>query len=1235
MRDYSASPYFDRYSGDQDHSKKSYTRVLAKPGYVEQASEFNESQSIQRDYLERLGRAFFTDGEVVSGCTLSIENKTTLKISEGSIFIDGLVRHVDATTLTISASGTEKVVAKLVTTIVTSSNDVTLRDPAVGSDNYGMEGADREKQVVVLEIHKSDAIDTTEYHYATVYTLEDGKLPNDSVNSDNNTFSFMADVLAERTYDENGNYKVYGLDLQPAVEPYSSNSKVKVYISAGRAYIRGYQVTKEAMFEVYLDRATDVRRVTSESHFYSAGKRRYKLTHGPVASVINVTGIKMVVGEPKNRGSIAGGSDLLRSAPVDQILKVWRVDEHGNEIKREEPPGSGIYVDEFRQGHDYIQDGDSISWSPTGDDVLEPARGTTYYVTYTYNMSLEKGDNYSIKHDLDDAYITLTSATTLVDNTRFYITYDYTLSRRDLVLLDFNGNVSVMKGRPDDYNNLITPYNGSDDFMSLGYVNIFPKKSFNANEDDLSRLAEIVNYDDCRLTQNNFITMLKRINALEDSIAQLDMERDLEDGEDTTSLKGYFTDNFESLDKSDLSYSSGSGSSAIKYTASVNFVDKELTTQATIYTKDLPKNTISSGSRDYFGDILSAPFTYKEILRQDFVTGTMLVNPYASYGPLNKVELNPSKDSWVDRDTIKVPNTIENKVYTTESQVLTVWRSSGHRRGAFLGTTENSRTTFTGVTTSKTSSQTVARTAIEFMRVRDIVVTGSAFGANTNNISCRFNNKAVSLTPTGSTTAGTTPGTVRANENGYFTAKFTIPPNTPCGKASVQLVSSEGTGTAVYEAVGTLLTTTVYDTTTITSHYTVLNTTTNTYSSDPLAQSFMMSNTYDYNLAKLDIFFKTKDSKRPAILQIRDMVNGYPGETVYSEVRLNPSVVQVSTNASKATSVELEQPVYCKAGVYYCFVVLSDSNAYSMFYAEMGKNRLGTSEQLVVNPYGAGVMFSSSNASTWTAHQGSDLKFVLYRTQYTGSGEIIFNDVDIKDIITKDKVATGVALDAAYQVGGDTNDYTSKSKLEWYYRFKTNTAGSSFSEWLPIDTLVYRDFNSLAGTVTLKAVLSTDFNTSPFIDMGRVSLRMFLDGTTATYISKSLDSGSFDEPYQALKITYQAHAPSNTSHAVYYQLEENGTWYKVEADSELVSVIGKSNQPRVKLDTVMVDEEFAQYTWELNRLALWDKVSNPYYPGSTYFKIRIDMSVEASYRYNRPRVRKLSVIFRNNYYSTV
>ena len=49
MKDYSGAPYYSRYMSQ--HRDKGYTAVLAKPGLAEQASEFNEIQEIQRDYL--------------------------------------------------------------------------------------------------------------------------------------------------------------------------------------------------------------------------------------------------------------------------------------------------------------------------------------------------------------------------------------------------------------------------------------------------------------------------------------------------------------------------------------------------------------------------------------------------------------------------------------------------------------------------------------------------------------------------------------------------------------------------------------------------------------------------------------------------------------------------------------------------------------------------------------------------------------------------------------------------------------------------------------------------------------------------------------------------------------------------------------------------------------------------------------------------------------------------------
>ena len=350
---------------------------------------------------------------------------------------------------------------------------------------------------------------------------------------------------------------------------------------------------------------------------------------------------------------------------------------------------------------------------------------------------------------------------------------------------------------------------------------------------------------------------------------------------------------------------------------------------------------------------------------------------------------------------------------------------------------------------------------------------------------------------------------------------------------------------------------------------------------------------------KLGLYFATKSEKRPVIIQVRNMVNGYPGKLAYAEVVVQSDDVNIPTdpNVPVVTEVVLNQPVYCKAGVDYCFVIMSDSNQYSMYYANMGDRLLGsTTEDMIINPYATGVMFSSSNASTWTAHQAADLKFELYRSRYTGRGEIIFDEVSHSDV-------TGVFLDAAYE--DNHND-----GLDWYYKFQQSDGTDSV--WLPIDTLTYRDLRDSTSKISLRAIINTDFSTSPYIDIGRVTLRSFMDKKKATYISEHITHDDFEEPYQALKIQYQAALPTGSDHQIYYMDEYDGEWVEVKSDEN------------VSLTTKIISEEFIQYTWNINKVHCI--VEDPTCPGATFFKLRIDLNTTLAY--NRPRVKKLSAIFK-------
>lgn len=1195
-----SSPYYDRYVGDSAHKSANYTRVLAQPGRAEQASEFNEIQSIARDYTERLGNAVLKDGYVVSGIVPSISD-TVLTLTAGKIFLSGLVRNTNAVTLHVNSVGMEYVVAYVTESIVTYANDTSLRDPAQGAQNYNMIGADRAKEDVNFAI-VTDLSNAPEGS-AQVYAFSDGILVKDT---DTNQYDFINDILAERTYDENGNYKVNGLDIQKAME--IDGDQIRVYVSSGKAYVKGYEVSKSNMSSVLLDAAVTDRLVQSESHYYKSTSNTYELSNTPVKTISNFTCLVSVLKEKHYRGSIAGGAESLTNTPVDSISKVYTLSS------------SGTVETTYVQGRDYNLYNDQIDWSPTGDNVQEPSPGTTYYVDYVYNKSMVEGTDYSVTNDSNSSYITFLSNGDKPDqNSRMYISYYYTLARRDLILLDKDGNLSVLKGTPAKYSELMTPYNGSTSYIELGYVTVFAKDMIKGSLKE-EHLAEVTNYDSVRVTQDSMLTMMRRIDYLENSVAQLDMERSVEAGADLTSLGGYFTDDFDSINKSDIGYVDSKNN--ISYDCCIDYDRKELTTAANISSYDLTVDSSSSDSYAVYGDVISAPYTFGKSIEQSWATGTYKVNPYASYGPMCKVTLNPAKDNWVDTKTIKVYNTIENQTYTTDTKVYShgFWsRNANKNLRGYIGTTTNTTTTYTGTTTRTDISDSVAKTLIEYMRVKQVKVTGEAFGANQNNISCTFNGKPIDIIASGTSSQGSTYSsggknykTIRADANGTFTGYFTVPEKTPCGNVPVVFSATNNlgekhTGQATYSAVGTLLTDTITNTKVVTDHYKVLIEVDNIYKSDPLAQSFIMDTVYDRNLMKLDLYFATKSTTRPVIVQIRNMVNGYPGETVYAEVSIKSEDVNIPTNKNVpvATSVVLNQPVYCYAGRYYCFCVLSDSNDYSMYYAQMGKNRLGTTNPVVVNPYATGVMFSSSNASTWTAHQDSDLMFTLYRSVYTGSGEIIFNNVSAQD-------ATGIFLDAAYEVDSDNNSSNSKTGLTWYYRFMDSRNGNSLTDWLGIDTLTYRDFQSTTSRISLKAVITTDFSTSPFIDSGRVSLRSFTDGLSATYISKHLTESDFYEPYKALKITYQAALPSGSSHKVYYMDTSTGTWNELVTDANTV------------LTTSVVDEEFTQYTWNVKKIhkLVADHSSN----GATFFKLRIGL--QTNIRYNRPRIRKLACIFK-------
>jgi len=232
---------------------------------------------------------------------------------------------------------------------------------------------------------------------------------------------------------------------------------------------------------------------------------------------------------------------------------------------------------------------------------------------------------------------------------------------------------------------------------------------------------------------------------------------------------------------------------------------------------------------------------------------------------------------------------------------------------------------------------------------------------------------------------------------------------------------------------------------------------------DPLAQTFfikegMGAGSKTVFISQLEVFFKRKSALNGVTFQLREVLNGYPTSKIipFSSVHFTPAEVNVSDDASVATTVSFNAPIRLDVEKEYCFVIQPDANDpdYLVFTSKVGGLDLTpgpTQNQPIVQDWGDGVLFTSTNNRAWKSYQDEDVKFNLYRHDFnasTGSVTLTHNDHEFFtmdgatitgrfnvgetvyaakplqgatqstiSMVTGTNVITGTALDETYQVG--------------------------------------------------------------------------------------------------------------------------------------------------------------------------------------------------------------------------
>ena len=263
---------------------------------------------------------------------------------------------------------------------------------------------------------------------------------------------------------------------------------------------------------------------------------------------------------------------------------------------------------------------------------------------------------------------------------------------------------------------------------------------------------------------------------------------------------------------------------------------------------------------------------------------------------------------------------------------------------------------------------------------------------------------------------------------------------------------------------------------------------------DPLAQTFLVApNQYPQGIMidKLRVCFKTKDATAPVTLQLRPVVNGYPSSTTiypYGSVTLTPDKVNVTDSPdlddpTKYTDFVFDAPIYLLPGEH-SFVLVSNSNGYEAYVAEVGRLDLVSGLQISEQPYG-GSFFMSQNGRTWSADQNLDMHFRIYRKVFDTS------PATVEFLVNKPNA--NLAYDLVHLTTADV--VVSNTSLSYSFLSEKSTGG--LTTYLPIDAKEdytmddgngRRVLNPSTGNTSfiLKTTMSTnDPAVSPFLDVTR------------------------------------------------------------------------------------------------------------------------------------------------------
>ncbi|MFC5509265.1 DUF4815 domain-containing protein [Bosea massiliensis] len=740
----------------------------------------------------------------------------------------------------------------------------------------------------------------------------------------------------------------------------------------------------------------------------------------------------------------------------------------------------------FVSGTDYTLSADSVSWTPGG---AEPAASSTYTVTYRYNSAVTPTD-------ITDTTVKVSGG---VNGTTALISYTSKLPRIDILCFDISGRpvyvkgVSARRGRlpPIAPSSLLKIAEVHNDWLSLPLIVNNGTRNFTADEQRrlFGRLIDVLDQFE-----------RQRLEAKMTAFAPV-------------SKKGIFTDSFVD----DFYRDQGEAQTAAVNQGVLQLAIDQVQIERTANAIEL------------------LPWVEEIVVRQDLATSSFKINPYQNFVAMPAgMVLNPAVDFWTAE--------------TTE------WTSDVTREFAASPEEPPGQTTINEVTQ-------IRREAATTLRSINVDVKLEGFGVGENLATLTF--AGIDVKPAGTQTA---------DGEGEIELTITIPAGVPVGRSLVRATGmADSFAQAIFVGDGTIDVTTMRRVTLIARaapipapvivvNETIINQIIVQQQSnpvwpegggggggdgggnDPLAQTFTLPS--QRHVIGVNIKFTAIGDRTNAVrVQLARVQNGYPTNEVLAEAFVNMQPVVVG----EIVEVRFGYPVFLPADREFCFVVLTADGDHAIAGAKLGDIETVSQTRVSSQPYTVGVMLTSANRLTWTAHQDSDLFFQIVCAKFTATSRTV-------DLLTADlDTVSDILVRGTVELPTDAT----------LFRYEIVRAGGQVIPLAPGQGREFTEF--LSEEVTLRAVMTGTETLSPILYPGTTMIGGRIR-TTGTYVTRLFTMGA-DVDIRAI---FAALMPAGSTVAVHVDAGDD-SWEALTAGGATV-LGGGWNEPVYEKDSFSAAE---------------------------------------------------------------